>query len=43
MVNGEPANFHPKKLGQPTHVLIEPDTSILKSYDFHHGDHAADL
>ncbi len=41
MVNGDPANFHPEKLGQPAHVLIEPDTSILKSYDFHHGAHAA--
>ena len=41
MVNGDPANFHPEKLGQPAHVLIEPDTSILKSYDFHHGAQAA--
>ena len=41
MVNEHPANFHPVKLGQPAHVVVEPDTSILKSYDFHHGAQAA--
>ena len=41
MINGEPAKFHPVKLGQPAHVVVEPDTSVLKPYDFHHGSQAA--
>jgi len=40
MVNGDPANFHPVKLGQPAHVVVEPDTSVAKPYNFHHGAQA---
>ena len=41
MINSEPAKFHPVKLGEPGHVVVEPDTSVLKPYDFHHGAQAA--
>ena len=41
MVDGKPANFHPVKLGEPAQVVVEPDTHVLKPYDFHHGALAA--
>jgi hypothetical protein len=41
MVNGDPANFHTVKLGQPAHVMVEPEAIVSKPYDFHHGAQAS--
>ena len=37
MVNGDPANFHPVKLGEPAHIEVERDAGVLNSHNFHHG------
>jgi hypothetical protein len=41
MVNGDPANFHPVKLGEPGHIELESDAIVSKPYDFHHRTLAA--